>query len=156
MHVVSILSGRVSSLKGYLTVVHRRPWLPGVMDCSLFAAGWCIWEWGIDPVPDLWGAYRGDRQADAVLVRHGGIEALVEQRLTSIGFDSVDEPEDGDIGIVTASDQHRTIRMPAIRFGPLWAIRTRQGVFASRYDHHRAWRAHQTTATAPSTKEGEA
>ena len=57
------------------------PFAWGLNDCALFAAD-CVWELtGVDPAHDLRGSYGSREEAAAVLARHGGLPALVVQRL---------------------------------------------------------------------------
>lgn len=113
-------------------------------DCTTFAASWAHATCGVDPAADLRGAYSTAEEAAAVIAREGGIVAIGDNRLGHLGWRRVDAPADGDIGIVAAVSGVDLIckEIPAIRFGPLWAVMGPRGAMVKKLDWTGvAWRA---------------
>ncbi|TPN26633.1 hypothetical protein FKO01_25505 [Mesorhizobium sp. B2-3-3] len=115
----------------YICLPHRWQW--GFCDCTLFAAGWVVEATGKDPAADLRATYFDADGAAAILRAAGGAERLVEASLSALGFRRADTPRDGDIGIVrtmTGFDAAGASvkEIPALRFGPLWAVMSARGV----------------------------
>ncbi|TPM41536.1 hypothetical protein [Mesorhizobium sp. B2-3-4] len=118
------------TLQEYIRLPHRWRW--GFTDCTLFAADWVVEATGKDPGADLRGTYFDAEGAAMVLRAAGGVERLVDKKLRALGFAGTDEPRDGDIGIVLAMagfDAAGAVvkEIPAIRFGPLWAVMSARG-----------------------------
>lgn len=118
-------------IRDYLALPHHWQW--GLTDCTLFTADWVVARTGRDPGAALRGTYSSAEQANAIIDRFGGIEGLVGAKLGGLGFERTDHPMDGDIGIVTAFtgfDAEGSVvkDIPAIRFGPLWAVMSARGV----------------------------
>lgn len=138
---------RLPLLKRYLEQQADIEEAYGAADCTLIAADFVAFLSGgrIDPGEGLRGTYRTKAQAEAIVAAHGGMAALVGDRLERHGFRRCEAPIDCDIGIVTArvwtaEDRTETLKLPGIRFGAMWAIRTAQGVRVTRLGHHEAWR----------------
>lgn len=68
-------------LAHFLEVRARLPFAWGLNDCALFAADCACNLTEVDLAADLRGAYGNREEADAVLARHGGLQALVAARL---------------------------------------------------------------------------
>jgi len=117
--------------------------MPGE-DCTTFVGSWAQEVTGIDPAADLRGTYSSAEEAAAVIAREGGIVGIGDTRLGRLGWYRVDIPADGDIGIVVAvSGVDLTCKeIPAIRFGPLWALMGPRGAMVKKLDWSGvAWRA---------------
>lgn len=117
--------------------------MPGE-DCTTFVGSWVQEVSGFDPAADLRGTYSTAEEAAAVIAREGGIEAIGDVRLGRLGWYRVDTPADGDIGIVAAvSGVDLTCKeIPAIRFGPLWALMGPRGAMVKKLDWSGvSWRA---------------
>ena len=101
-------------------------------DCTTLAASWVLARDGIDPAADLRGTYSTAEEANAIVVRAGGIVSLVGDRIEPLGWVRVPAVLDGDIGIVEAvSDVDLLAKeIPAIRFGPLWIVMAPRGPMA--------------------------
>jgi hypothetical protein len=132
------------TLLEYLRLPHRWQW--GYCDCTLFAADWVVAATGSDPGADLRGTYFDSIGARAVLHAAGGVDLLVGAKLGALGFRRVHAPHDGDIGIVRAlteidagASEFKDI--PAIKFGPLWAVMSARGPMVKHLDWTgAAWR----------------
>lgn len=105
-------------------------------DCTTFVGSWARELCGVDPAADLRGTYATAEEANAVVAGAGGIVALGTSRLEPLGWRRVDQPADGDIGIVAAiSAVDETLKeIPAIRFGPLWAVMSLRGAMVKKLD----------------------
>ncbi|WP_353682845.1 hypothetical protein [Mesorhizobium sp.] len=108
-------------------------------DCTTFCAAWVFEATGKDPAADLRGTYFTAEDAEAVLQAAGGIESLVGANLMALGFQRVSEPRDGDIGIVRVptgfwADSVIVKEIPAIKFGPLWAVMSARGPMVKKLD----------------------
>lgn len=116
-------------LKSFLFQPHKWDW-GGVDgdDCTTFCASWVLFAAGVDLAEDLRGTYTDKDGANAVLDRAGGLEAFLSGRLEPAGFPPTRRPQDGDIGIVRGLVSDGPKLIPAIRFGPLWAVMTARGV----------------------------
>ncbi|MER9188291.1 DUF6950 family protein [Mesorhizobium australicum] len=119
------------TLEEYIRLPHRWQW--GFTDCTLFPADWVFEATAKDPGAELRGTYFDAEAAAAILRTSGGAERLVGAKLSPLGFHRVQTPRDGDIGIVNAMTGFdaagaRVKKIPAIRFGPLWAVMSARGV----------------------------
>jgi hypothetical protein len=131
-------------LEEYIRLPHRWQW--GFTDCTLFAADWVVEVTGKDPGADLRGTYFDADGAAAILRAAGGAERLVGGKLSALGFQRVQTPRDGDIGMVLAltgfdAGGVEVKEIPAIKFGPLWAVMSARGAMVKHLDWTRvAWR----------------
>lgn len=105
-------------------------------DCTTFVASWAQEVFGIDPAADLRGSYSTAEEANAIVDRAGGIVRLIGDRIEPMGWLRVSEPADGDIGIVAAVSGVDGLlkQIPAIRFGPLWAVMSPRGAMVKHLD----------------------
>jgi hypothetical protein len=132
------------TLNEYLALPHRWQW--GFCDCQFFPCDWVQEATGRDPGADWRGTYHDAPGAQALLDRHGGVERLVGFALERLDFKRVQQPIDGDIGVVramTGFDAAGAVvkEIPAIRFGPLWAVMSARGVQVKHLDFTgAAWR----------------
>lgn len=113
-------------------------------DCTTYAASWVKAISGVDPAADLRGTYSTAEEANAIVAGAGGIAGLVGGRIEPLGWHRVDDPGDGDIGIVAAVSGVDGLlkEIPAIRFGPLWSVMSLRGSMTKRLDWTGvAWRA---------------
>lgn len=130
----------------YLALPHRFRWGGvGGEDCMTFAARWALEVIGIDPAEHLRGTYRSKSEAHAILEAHGGHLKLMEMYAAQIGAKRVQQPQDGDVGLIRAMtgetyDEQAETMMGAVRFGPLWACIHPGGVRATPAEFISAWR----------------
>lgn len=131
-----------TALLAYVEWAGKQPWEWGKRDCTLFAADWAslIDGYKHDPAEGLRGTYDDAESAAAVIAAHGGIIELVGACLGHLGWAAVEMPGDGDIGIVEAPVESGLKLLPAIRFGPMWSVRSLHGVRTTRLPHVAVWR----------------
>lgn len=128
------------TVKEYCGLPHR--WCWGGMggdDCTTFVATWMIKHVGWDPAIHLRGTYSTKEEANAIVDAAGGIAALVASCVEPMGINRIQQPHDGDIGIVTAmtgfdADGAAVKDIPAIKFGPLWAVMSARGPMVKRLE----------------------
>ena len=119
-------------------------------DCTTFCASWVLAVTGHDAAADLRGTYDTAEGANAIIEAAGGIEELVASRLEAVIIQRVQQPQEGDVGIVEGMtgfdmDGATVKRIPAICFGPcngglLWAVMSARGPQVKRLNHSMAWR----------------
>lgn len=114
-------------------------------DCTLYAADWVQIGTGRDPGQGIRRTYSSAEEANAIVEVAGGMTAFVASRLEPLGFRRVQNPQDGDIGVVevlTGFDlDGATVKtIPAIRFGPLWSIMSARGSVSKKLQFSAAWR----------------
>ncbi|WP_312795539.1 DUF6950 family protein [Tianweitania sp.] len=131
-----------SALLAYLDWAGKQPWEWGKRDCTLFAADWARHLDGYkrDPAAGIRGTYDDADSGAQIIAAHGGIVALGHRFLTPLGWEAVENPVDGDIGIVEAPTAGGMKLLPALRFGPMWSVRSVFGVRTTRLPHVAAWR----------------
>lgn len=128
------------TLEEYIRLPHRWRWGGmGGDDCTTFCAAWVFEATGKDPAADLRGTYFAADDAEAVLQAAGGLESLVGAKLGALGFQRVQQPQDGDIGIICAmagfnADGASVKDIPGIKFGPLWAVMSARGPMVKKLD----------------------
>jgi hypothetical protein len=125
------------TLEEYIRLPHRWQW--GFTDCTLFTADWVVEATGKDPGAELRGTYFDAIGARAVLQAAGGVDRLVGSKLGALGFRRIQSPQDGDIGIVRAltgidAAGSEFKHIPAIKFGPLWAVMSARGAMVKHLD----------------------
>lgn len=110
-------------------------------DCMTFCATWAKECTGVDLAANLRGTYRTKPEAHAVMDAAGGALAFMDARLSLLGAELVQKPQDGDIGLIkTMIEGGVASEVGAIRFGPLWACIHPAGVRATKSDFIAAWR----------------
>ncbi len=134
------------NIHDFLALPHRFRWGGmGGDDCFTFPASWCLDQNGIDPAAAYRGTYSSRREAHELIAAHGGEVDFAGRQLSIIGARRVQQPLDGDVGIVrmlvgeSSADMHFAL-VGAIRFGPLWASISPAGVRATKADFIAAWR----------------
>lgn len=131
------------TLHEFMALPHRFRWGgQGGDDCTTFLATWISYRLGVDPAADLRGTYRDGQGAHQILESAGGIEAFIARRVTPLGFQRTDAPQDGDIGVVASPDAYdgAEVRIGAIRFGRHWLVLSPAGIACKKLDHIAAWR----------------
>lgn len=134
------------NIKGFLSLPHRFRWGGiGGDDCMTFPSSWMLYAIGIDPASNLRGTYSTKAEAHALMAADGGAHAFMGKRLMQVGCARIDDPRDGDIGLVCmlAGESPSDVRISeigAVRFGPVWASISPRGVVAQRADCVAAWR----------------
>lgn len=140
------------TLLEYIGLSHRWAWsgiahdsVHHYCDCTLYAGDWCVRAYGVDPGQGLRGTYRTAEEANAIVEAAGGMISFIGSRLHPLGFKRVQNPQDGDIGLVrvmTGFDMAGATEkgIPAIRFGPLWSVMSARGSMTKKLDYSAAWR----------------
>jgi len=128
------------NIQDYLSYAETLPWKWGGgitgwegHDCTLFCGGWPVFRGQPDPGEGIRGTYSTEREALMIVRRAGGMEAFIGERLSRIGWKRVEEPQDGDIGVVHALTFDGPAWLPAIRAGGLWVGRNPWGQSAADY-----------------------
>lgn len=114
-------------------------------DCMTFPATWAREVIGQDPAESLRGTYRTREAAHAIMEVHGGPLRFMDGKLAAIGAKRVQQPIDGDIGLVRTMAgetpaEVKVTEVGAIRFGPVWAFIGPKGVIARPAEMIAAWR----------------
>jgi len=111
---------RAGALAAFLKPFAEKPVEWGIDDCTAVCARW-LWQNGhAFELP----IYRTRREAQAIIIRHGGLVATWDALLpTSIG-ERIGSPELGDIGIIDTR-----------RYGPIGIIVAEGGVCLWREEH---------------------
>ncbi|RDL51794.1 hypothetical protein BLJAPNOD_02935 [Ensifer sp. M14] len=131
------------TLQEFAALPHRFRWGGmGGDDCTTFCATWLQESIGIDPAASYRGTYSTAKGAHDILTRAGGVVAFAAKTLEPLGFKRVQNPQDGDVGVVKAiAGMDGTIsEICAIKFGPLWMMLGPSGVVAKQMNHVAAWR----------------
>lgn len=130
-------------LREFFSLPHRFVWGGvGGDDCTTFCSTWIMEKIGIDPAAEYRGQYHDGLGAFRIVTRAGGMVRFAAKALEPVGFVRIQNPEDGDVGVVRApvgmADDLKEIC--AIRFGPLWATLAPAGVVAKKLEFVAAWR----------------
>jgi hypothetical protein len=128
---------REQQLATWLSAAARRRFLWGRFDCAVgFTALWVELVTGVDPARGLRGTYRSRRGARMLCQQAGGLPALVERRMSAMGFAPTPSPAPGDVGVVLLDAGPAC----AIRTAAGWAVLTQRGVAVIRRPALAAWR----------------
>ena len=84
-------------LAAFLRAAAQHPFAWGQHDCLLFLADWVFQRTGADPAGEFRGAYATEGEAKRLIVRAGGMAALIDRRMPG---KRTEEPERGDIGLI--------------------------------------------------------
>ncbi|WP_409233680.1 DUF6950 family protein [Rhizobium sp. WCS2018Hpa-16] len=131
------------NLKEFLELPHFFEW-GGVVgdDCTTFCSRWIMESAGFDPAAEYRGQYNDALGAFRIVTRAGGMVRFAAKALEPMGFIRIQNPEDGDVGVVKApvGMDEDLKEICAIRFGPLWATLSPAGVVAKKLEFVAAWR----------------
>jgi hypothetical protein len=116
------------TLGDYLAAAARRPWEWGGWDCCIFPGDWAV-TWGLgDPVAEWRGSYSSHAEAEALIYDAGGLVALWDRGLASIGVARVEGVRPGDVGVIGWTDAQGDHEAGAIWSGKRWALLCPAGV----------------------------
>jgi hypothetical protein len=90
------------TLAQYLASVSNVRWKVRDSDCGVFMADWIRELTGRDPIADIRGTYKNERQMLRIIRAEGGFEASCAVRLAAVGMRETDAPKDGDVVNVMA------------------------------------------------------
>jgi hypothetical protein len=129
---------REDRLQAFFRHSFDRAFTWGECDCCLWVADWVRQARGSDPAFPLRGQYRTELQARRLVTRAGGPLAFLDYYLGVIGIGRTEEPELGDIGLLSLDE-------PAFVLGirseqAYWTARTKTGLLAARAEPLAAWR----------------
>ena len=114
------------------------------MDCCTYAANWVREASGKDVFARYRGLYRSAAQARRLVAKRGGMEKILGAELTLHGFERVEHPDHGDIGIVNLPEAREADKVfgasAVIRFGSVWVGRTETGIIAFEQAHVAVWK----------------
>lgn len=134
------MAPNLSRVLSYITAPRRWAWGGlGGEDCTTFAASWVEEVCGTDPAAALRGTYSTKEEANLIVERAGGVGVLMAFCLDPIGLRRIQQPQDGDVGVVIAmtgfdADGAVVKEIPGIRFGPNWAVMSARGPMVKRLD----------------------
>lgn len=128
---------RLDVMSAVIAVMARR-WEWGSADCCAAACDVFAAIHGIDPMARLRGAYATRDEAEAMIARHGGLEALAASLAAEAGL-RASEGRAGDIGVSEAGAASGG-RCLMICTGRGWAAKSPTG-FALLPRAARAWSA---------------
>jgi len=129
------------TLADYLVAASRRPWVTGTDDCTTHPADWAATWGGGDPMAAWRGRYSTDEGALHLVEAAGGLVALFDQGLRSIGATVVDSPDIGDVGVIHALGEDRDlVEVGAIFTGPRWSFRSAHGLIFASAEPLKVWR----------------
>lgn len=128
----------MTDLTRFLRRAAAEPFAYGEWDCAMFLANWVRGLTGSDPAAALRGAYRGEAGWRRLVLREGGLVALVGRVARSAGLVEVEagREEPGDIGVIRT----RLGATGAIRVAGGWAVKVRRSVAIGPADALAAWR----------------
>lgn len=119
------------NLGDYLKEAAGRRWDPGTHDCTAWPARWA----GVE-LP----RYSTDEEGQALIAYAGGLLPLWEGAIGE-RFRRVDEPEEGDVGIIAAiAADHKVTAVGAIFTGKRWAFVTARGLVCASATPLAVWR----------------
>lgn len=87
-------------------------------------AAWSIACGTADPMAAWRGAYATDVEAEEILAREGGLAGIFGAGLEGVGWEPVNEPQAGDVGVVALLDDEAG----AIYTGRRWAFVATRGL----------------------------
>jgi len=126
----------MSSALAAVMAVMDRPWEWGAADCCTAACDVFARLHGVDPMAPLRGLYGTKAEAQAMIAREGGLDALAA-RLAAFSGLRLSEGQAGDIG-VSGPGVASGGRCLMICVAPGWAAKTPRG-FAILPRAERAW-----------------
>jgi hypothetical protein len=108
-------------LAEFVTAQNRRPWQPGIVDCSLSLADWAIWIGRPDPASHLRGRYDSEEGFRRIIEAEGGLLPVIENCVARIGGRR-GELTAGAIGVIGAKTNINR-QWGAIFDGRRWLVR---------------------------------
>jgi hypothetical protein len=116
-----------ADLTAFLREAAAAPFAFGEWDCAMTLANWVRLNTGIDPAPSLRGAYRSERGWKRIVIKAGGMVALVDRLASEAGLIRVLKPAVGDVAVI---DVPSIGPAGAIRAERRWAMKFIGGLFA--------------------------
>lgn len=116
----------MTALADFLRRASAEPFVYGEWDCAMFLANWVRTVTGNDPAAGLRGAYSGEAGWKRLVLREGGLRALVGSLARAAGLVEIDPSSamPGDVGVIAT----RLGQAGAIRVDNGWAVKMRRSV----------------------------
>lgn len=114
----------------------------GVHDCCAFPAAWCIENGWPDPMAEWRGVYASEAEAEGLIGDAGSLLALFSAGMDSAGLSETDDPQVGDVGVVSLLGEEAG----AIFTGKRWAFAADRGIAAASIEPVailRCWSVHR-------------
>lgn len=102
----------------------RHRW--GETDCCLWPADWVLQRRGFDPAAQWRGRYSTEEQALEFVTEAGGMVKMWSSVLPML--DRVDEPRDGDVGVVLVSGVRGPVANGSIYAAGRWSFLADRGL----------------------------
>lgn len=133
------------TLQDYLQWAMKQPWGWGTepgLDCCKFAAKWAILCGYVDPMVLVWRQpYNSERSAIRRISEGGGLVVLWSAGMDHVGIAaSTDQPETGDIAVITRPTVCGGNEALGIYTGQRWATLGISGIEAGAAGVVKAWR----------------
>lgn len=136
------------TLQEFMSLDHRFSWeglgyVDGAFEnnCFTFPATWIEMQTGVDVAAAYRGLCRNQADGEALVASHGGLVALAEKQLSTVGARRVQNPASGDVGVIAVPEGAGDIKhVGAIRFGPMWAFLSPARVVSKKAEFVAAWR----------------
>ncbi len=129
----------VVTLAQFLSRAAATPFAFGKFDCLLFPADRVRDRYGVDPAAKWRGSYDSALGCERILLREGGVIAIMETALTPMGIASTANPQPGDVGAVAVATKQGTRFCGAVKTGCGWAVLGVHGLLVMRPAHAVAW-----------------
>lgn len=128
----------MTALADFLRRASAEPFVYGEWDCAMFMANWVREQTGRDPAEALRGAYSGETGWRRIVLREGGLRALVGSLARTAGLVEIDPATamPGDVGVVRLA----VGEAGGIRVEGGWAVKVRRSVAMGPADALAAWR----------------
>jgi hypothetical protein len=110
----------------------------GEHDCATLPAAWAMQRGRVDPMAS-WRGYSSEAEAEEIIFDAGGLVTLFEASLIAVGCKAVEEPQEGDIGVLSIAGEEAG----SIFTGSRWVLVTDCGLaFVAMPTSHvsRVWR----------------
>lgn len=127
----------MTDLQDFLRRAAAEPFALGEWDCAMFVANWVREQTGKDPAADLRGTYKVAFGWKRIVVREGGLSALVRRLAERAGMRSTTKIAAGAVGVVKVLGVGI---VGAIAAGDgMWAMKFTDGLVVARADVTEAW-----------------
>jgi len=130
-------------LADYLHAAGGKSFAPGTHDCCTFPGDWVRAQTGVDPIQRWRGRYDTQEGAEALIEAAGGLVNLWAIGMIDALCPEVDEPQEGDVGVILVLGENGPVENGGIFTGRRWAFVAPRGLFISSIDPAhivRAWR----------------
>lgn len=106
------------------------------VDCAMWVADWIETATGTDPAAHLRGTYASAFGAARQIARFGGYVLMWRVCMAMAGFNTTEDPRDGDVGVVLDAAGNT---VSAIRFDDKWVAKSEGGIVVEDFRMLAAW-----------------